>query len=88
MKDRIEGLIREYCNQEDIVELYENYSGRYMFGNTCIGFSVNPQNLFIAKVRLAEYLINHGISRGLEIVNGCSQDELGLDLIIYFPNLY
>lgn len=80
--------IREFCSQENMVDLLENYSGRFMYGNTCIGFTVNPQNLFMAKVRLAEYLINNGISKGIDIVNGCSQDELGLDYIIYFPHIY
>lgn len=87
MKEAIEQLIREFCENEDIVELYENYSGRFMFGSICIGFVVKPENLFIAKVRLVEYLINNGIDRGLEIVNGCSQDSLGLDYIVYFPRL-
>lgn len=87
MKKRIEELIREFCENEDIVELYENYSGRFMYGNTCIGFVCSPANLFMAKVRLAEYLIHNGISRGLEIVNGCGHDELGLDYIVYFPRL-
>lgn len=87
MKEVIEQLIREFCENEDIVELYENYSGRFMYGNTCIGFVCSPANLFMAKVRLAEYLTSNEIDKALEIVDGCSQDELGLDVIIYFPML-
>jgi hypothetical protein len=54
-------------------EIYEDYSGRNMYGATCIGISTdNP-----------DALIEEAASRGIK---GAKKDNLGKNYIVYWPN--
>ncbi len=63
-------------------EVYENYSGRGMFGKTCMGITV--ENLEKALFKLGRESGNYEFSKELyrfEI------DNLGRSFIIYFPKI-
>lgn len=63
-------------------EIYENYSGRGMFGKTCLGVTV--ENL-----EKALFLIGRessGYSFGEELAR-FKTDNLGRSYIIYFPKI-
>lgn len=54
--------------------LFEDYSGRGMFGATCLGITcADPQAA-----------IEEAAARGLR---GSSQDSLGRDFIVYWPHI-
>lgn len=77
-------LIREFCDEVEDVEVYENYSGRGMFGRTCIGIQISGNSLEII-VKLCDYLRDNGISSVDDALGTVCQDSLGLDMIVYFP---
>lgn len=75
----IKGLEFKYpLDVEDLAmyisgKIREDYSGRGMYGKTCMGVVFNPTNV---KQEDLEYL------RGVGKI-----DSMGTDLIIYFPNI-
>ncbi len=80
-------LIRGFCNAPDNdYEVYENYSGRMMFGKMTIGIVVKQGNSYLDMLmRLTRYLETKGFDDPLLELEGVSIDELGLDVIVYFP---
>lgn len=45
---KVSDLIREFCEiHSDKYSVYENYSGRFMFGAKCMGIIVRQGNSFI-----------------------------------------
>lgn len=80
--------IRGFCAlpESEFYEAYENYSGRYMFGRKTIGIIVKEgRNYFEMLMRLTRYLDEKGFDDALLELEGVAIDELGLDVIVYFP---
>ncbi len=80
-------LIREFCAQsENKYEVYENYSGRAMFGRKTIGIIVKEGHSYLEMMmELTRYLEAKGFDDPLMELEGVAIDELGLDVIVYFP---
>ncbi len=80
-------LIREFCAQsENKYEVYENYSGRAMFGRKTIGIIVKEGHSYLEMMmELTRYLETKGFDDPLLELEGVAIDELGLDVIVYFP---
>lgn len=63
--------------------LYKSYSGRYMYGRTCIGIvgSINDFARFITAVAAKDSQMASDLSDAATI------DVMGLDTIFYFPGV-
>jgi hypothetical protein len=69
----------------DVIAVRENYSGRGMFGDKCLGFVVSSQHTaYRLIVGMAEVL---GTDEALEIVRRGNEDSMGRDMIVYFPGV-
>jgi hypothetical protein len=55
-------------------KVYEGYSGRDMYGETCLGIDTNDPNTLIEEATI----------RG---VRGAVKDQLGKGYIIYWPHI-
>jgi len=85
-------LIREFCNEpENNYEVYENYSKSTttMFGEmkvTTIGIVVKQGCSYMDMLaQLTSYLEAKGFDDPLLELEGAAADELGPDVIVYFP---
>lgn len=66
-------IIKELAN-DGFGRIYEEYSGRHMYGKTCTGlYTDDPYKC-----------IEEAASRGLR---GALQDNLGKGYIVYWPNV-
>lgn len=84
----IANLIRRFVEEHPKYTIYENYSGRYMFGKTCLGVVISDGDSFMDfLMKLTRYLDEQGIEDTALTLEGVSYDELGLDIVIYFPNI-
>lgn len=84
----VEEAIRNYVDENAGYEIYENYSGRGMFGRTCLGVVVKQGYSFMDfLMKLTKYMDDNGIEDTDFSLNGVSYDALGLDTIVYFPNI-
>ena len=84
----VEEAIKNFINESEQYELYENYSGRGMFGWTCLGVIVQQNDSFMDFIiKLTKYLDDNGIEDVDFSLEGVSYDALGLDTIVYFPNI-
>ena len=80
-------LIRRFCNEskDDAYEVYENYSGRGMSGSRTIGIVVKEGSSYLDMlVQLTRFLEEAEFDDPLSL-EGVAVDELGLDVIVYFP---
>ena len=87
---RVSSLIKKFCEENsDRYYVYENYSGRYMFGKTCLGIVVkNGFSHMEMLIKLTDYMNGADLTGAeLEFSEGLSLDELGKDMIVYFPNV-
>lgn len=78
-------LIRSFCNDCGC-KCYENYSGRGMFGKQCVGI-VTDRNMAEVMLELSDYLHECGIDNVKEELGRACYDNLGRDMVIYFPNV-
>lgn len=84
----VEEAIRNYVDENDQYELYEGYSGRCMFGRKCLGVIVKQGYSFMDFIiNLTKYMDNNGVEDTDFSLEGASYDSLGLDTIVYFPNI-
>lgn len=65
-------------------EVYENYSGRGMYGKTCLGITVNELENSLFRLGKLAAQSDDGWEHELE---NFRTDNLGRDYIIYFPKL-
>lgn len=80
--------IESFVSENEQYSLYENYSGRGMFGRTCLGVIVQRNDSFIDFIiKLTKYLDDNGIEDVDFSLEGVSYDALGLDTIVYFSNI-
>lgn len=86
--DYIRNFVAE---NEDKYEICEGYSGRGMFGRKCLGVIVRNGYLRMEfMMSLTTYLnTNASDDEDLDLgaFEGMSMDDLGLDSIVYFPNI-
>jgi hypothetical protein len=81
-------LIREFCESRYEYDVYEDYSGRGMFGALCIGIVVKREYSHITMMyELTQFLDEKGYEDEELNMEGVATDELGLDTIVYFPNI-
>ena len=94
LKEYAAESIRDQADLTDLdVRIYEGYSGRFMYGKTCLGIvgSLNDCNAFIAEC-IAEAMITAGEDgrnkRELKrLLSHTSSDNMGLDMILYWPDI-
>ena len=78
-------LIEKFCENEEEYDFYRDYSGRFMFEKLCVGFTCNNPNT--ALIDLVDYLCDNDIDNSSALINRVCSDDLGLDKIIYFPDI-
>ena len=84
----VEEAIKNFVNENNQYELYENYSGRCMFGRTCLGVIVQQNDSFMDFIiKLTKYLDDNDVDDVDFKLEGATSDNLGLDTIVYFPNI-
>jgi hypothetical protein len=84
----VEESIRNFVEDNPQYSIYENYSGRGMFGRKCLGVVVKQGYSFMDFIiKLTKYLDDNGIEDVDFSLEGVSYDALGLDTIVYFPNI-
>lgn len=67
-----------------------SYSGRFMYGDTCLGFVVDRDtSLYGTIANLAASLADDGapLDDITILFSGMRSDDLGLDTICYFPHV-
>lgn len=80
--------IENFVNENEQYSLYENYSGRGMFGRTCLGVVVRQNDSFMEfLMNLTRYMDNNEVEDTDFSLEGVAYDNLGLDTIVYFPNI-
>lgn len=84
----VEESIRNFVEDNPQYSIYENYSGRGMFGGTCLGVIVREHDSFMDfLMKLTKYMDDNGVEDTDFSLEGVSYDALGLDTIVYFPNV-
>lgn len=72
----------------DEISVRTDYSGRAMYGRTCVGF-VAP-NALIPLVTIALFHVvaeQEGDADALELIGRAATDSMGMSTIVYFPSL-
>lgn len=76
------------ATNNDGYKVYENYSGRDMFGRTCLGVIIKKGYSYMDfLVKLTQYLSDNNIDDTDLELEGADVDDLGLDTIVYFPRI-
>lgn len=84
----VEEAIRNYVDENEGYEIYENYSGRCMFGRTCLGVVVHQNDSFMDfLMKLTKYMDDNEVEDTDFSLEGVAYDNLGLDTVVYFPNI-
>lgn len=84
----VKEAIRNYVEENEGYDIYENYSGRGMFGYQCLGVVVKQGFSFMEfLMNLTQFLDNNDVEDMNFSLEGVSYDNLGLDTIVYFPNI-
>jgi len=78
-------LIKSFCAETDDYEIYETYSGRFMFGRTCVAIVCDDTSTVL--VDLSQYLFEHGVEDVRDALGTICYDNLGLQFIVYFPSI-
>ena len=83
----LDRYIRGFCNaSEGKYKVFEQYSGRNMFGRMTIGIIVKEgQSYLEMMMELTRYLEAEGFDDPLMELEGVAVDDLGLGSIVYFP---
>lgn len=84
----VEEAVRNYVSEHEEYEIYENYSGRNMFGRKCLGVVVKQGYSFMEfLMNLTRYMDNNEVEDTDFKLEGATYDNLGLDTVVYFPNI-
>ncbi len=86
-------LLKETCGSsecEDIsFDLYKNYSGRFMYGEECLGFCLARNADWLDIFDMFENVnpcLFEKVEKELRELKNCARsDSMGLDKIFYFP---
>ena len=78
-------IITEFAEDKDY-SILADYSGRCMYGSKCFGLvGLSPVSM---GMELASHLAhNDEVELADRLARGVRQDSMGLDSIIYFPNV-
>ena len=69
----------------DVIAVRENYSGRGMYGNKCLGFVVSSHaTAYRLMVGMTAVL---GADDASQIARSAQTDSMGRDMIVYFPGV-
>lgn len=80
--------IESFVSENEQYELYENYSGRGMFGRSCLGVVIKQGYSFMDFIiNLTRYMDNYDVDDIDFKLEGATYDNLGLDTVVYFPNI-
>lgn len=79
-------LIEDFCNQQDGCTFYPAYSGRWMYGRTCVGIVIDDR-VYENIVSLCDFLHDAGIMCVRDALGSIQSDNMGLSWIIYMPKL-
>jgi hypothetical protein len=82
---RTAGLIESFCDDYGY-EYRDNYSGRGMFGKECAGI-VTDENVLQVVLALSDYMHECGIDCVKDELGRVCYDNMGLDVVIYFPSI-
>lgn len=83
----LKDFIQQFCEENpDRYDYCEKYSGKFMFGKTCCGIIVRDGFSYVDMiVELTKFLDRQGFTdENLEMSN-TAMDEMGMDIIVYFP---
>lgn len=84
----VEEAIKSYVDKNESYEIYEGYSGRGMFGKTCLGVVVKQGYSFMDfLMKLTKYMDDNNVDDVDFKLEGTTYDNLGLDTVVYFPNI-
>lgn len=64
--------------------LYEDYSGRGMYGAKCVGLTGSAADFAMFAAALSEEL---GFETARDILARLASDSMGLEMIFYFPGV-
>lgn len=84
----IADTIRNFVEVNENYTIYEGYSARGVLEKNCLGVIVPHGNSFMEFLMLlTQYLDAQGVDDVDCELEGVSYDELGLDTVVYFPNI-
>ena len=84
----VEEAIKNFISENDQYEIYEGYSGRCMFGRKCLGVIVKQGYSFMDFIiNLTSYMDDNDVDDIDFKLEGATYDNLGLDTVVYFPNI-
>lgn len=86
ISEELSSVIREVAEDCDIT-IHKDYSGRFMYGATCLGLSFEGSagSLFAAFIRELEAFGEYVNEEAAEMFEAMRSDNLGLGTIFYFP---
>lgn len=79
-------LIEKFCNERNGCSFCADYSGRFMYGRTCVGIVIDDR-VCETIVALCDFLHESGIECVSDMLGTIHSDSMGLSQIIYFPDL-
>lgn len=86
--ENIRELIKEYCENEGL-NYRENYSGRGMYGKSCVAVDCN--NPLVALAGIFAYLVDSDDDiDGYDVLSTLGEpreDSMGMGRVLYFPEL-
>lgn len=82
--EELRDLIESFCEDYGY-SFYSDYSGRCMFGKTCVGIVCDDTNTALEE--LEDYLRENECDYADSISSYASTDSMGLQMILYFPRV-
>ena len=79
-------LIERFCNERDECSFRSDYSGRFMYGRTCVGIVIDDR-VYETIVSLCDFLHESSIECVSDMLGTIHSDSMGMSQIIYFPDL-
>ena len=80
-------LIEKFCNERNGCSFRADYSGRFMYGRTCVGIVIDDR-VYETIVALCDFLHEYGVECVSDALGSISSDNMGLSTIVYFTQLY
>lgn len=78
--------VENYCDEAGY-SYYKDYSGRGMFGESCIGIDVASGDSLTMLIGLCDYLTDCGFAPVSDIISSVCSDSMGMGTIVYFPGI-
>lgn len=77
----------DIINQTDLDIEARRYSGRGMYGNECVGIVVDDVVETIIEIVRSAYANNNYLHFWLDELKDYRTDDMGLQMILYFPRI-